>query len=74
MTLIAIGPHDALVILDPQNDFLPGGSLPVPDAEDLQAHGITRLFLCGLASNEQQALDEMRNAGAQTAASSDIAA
>lgn len=26
-----IGPHDALIIVDPQNDFLPGGSLPVAE-------------------------------------------
>lgn len=26
---IELRPHDALVIVDPQNDFLPGGSLPV---------------------------------------------
>jgi nicotinamidase/pyrazinamidase len=24
-----IGPNDALIVVDPQNDFLPGGSLPV---------------------------------------------
>jgi hypothetical protein len=27
---LTTGPHDALVIVDPQNDFLPGGALPVP--------------------------------------------
>lgn len=26
-----IGPHDALIVVDPQNDFLPGGSLAVAD-------------------------------------------
>ncbi len=32
-TTIAINPHDALVIVDPQNDFCPGGSLPVADGD-----------------------------------------
>jgi nicotinamidase/pyrazinamidase len=26
-----VGPHDALVVVDPQNDFLPGGSLAVAE-------------------------------------------
>jgi nicotinamidase/pyrazinamidase len=30
---IAIGPHDALIVVDVQNDFLPGGALAVPDGD-----------------------------------------
>lgn len=32
MALIKVIPKDALVIVDMQNDFMPGGSLPVPNA------------------------------------------
>jgi len=28
---LTIGPHDALVVVDPQNDFLPGGTLAVSE-------------------------------------------
>ncbi len=31
------GPGDALVIIDPQNDFLPGGSLAVPHSGEILA-------------------------------------
>ncbi len=31
MSPIAVGPHDALVVVDPQVDFLPGGALPVAE-------------------------------------------
>jgi len=29
------GPHDALILVDIQNDFLPGGSLAVPDGNEI---------------------------------------
>ncbi len=32
---IALGPHDALVVVDVQNDFLPGGSLAVPHGDEV---------------------------------------
>ena len=32
-TRTAIGPRDALVVVDVQNDFLPGGALPVADGD-----------------------------------------
>ncbi|MFX8331620.1 hypothetical protein ABTL50_19590, partial [Acinetobacter baumannii] len=30
---ITVGPADALVVVDVQNSFLPGGSLAVPDGD-----------------------------------------
>lgn len=33
MMSISPGPHDALIIVDVQNDFLPGGALEVPDGD-----------------------------------------
>ncbi|NLI27765.1 MAG: nicotinamidase [Acetobacter sp.] len=33
--MILPGSADALLIVDVQNDFLPGGALPVPDADDV---------------------------------------
>lgn len=35
MKKIDLAEGDALVIVDPQNDFLPGGSLPVPEGEQV---------------------------------------
>lgn len=32
MAIIRITPRDALIIVDMQNDFMPGGTLPVPNA------------------------------------------
>lgn len=32
---IAIDQHDALIVVDPQNDFCPGGSLAVPHGDDI---------------------------------------
>ena len=29
----ALGPADALLVVDVQNDFCPGGALPVPDGD-----------------------------------------
>jgi nicotinamidase/pyrazinamidase len=34
MTL-ALNPHDLLLVVDVQNDFLPGGALPVPDGDTI---------------------------------------
>lgn len=34
---IEIGPGDALLVVDLQNDFLPGGTLPVPGADEVVA-------------------------------------
>jgi nicotinamidase/pyrazinamidase len=31
----ALGQHDALIIVDVQNDFLPGGALAVPEGDDV---------------------------------------
>ncbi|MCL5258321.1 MAG: hypothetical protein ACYDG0_10245 [Vulcanimicrobiaceae bacterium] len=36
--MYAIRPTDALVVVDPQNDFLPGGALPVGRVMPLFAH------------------------------------
>jgi nicotinamidase/pyrazinamidase len=33
MNPLALGPSDALIIVDVQNDFCPGGALPVPDGD-----------------------------------------
>jgi nicotinamidase/pyrazinamidase len=33
MQLVQLGAGDALLLVDPQNDFCPGGSLPVPDGD-----------------------------------------
>jgi nicotinamidase/pyrazinamidase len=33
MNELALGPGDALIVVDVQNDFLPGGSLAVPDGD-----------------------------------------
>jgi nicotinamidase/pyrazinamidase len=33
--MIALGPGDALVIVDVQNDFLPGGNLAVPRGDEV---------------------------------------
>ena len=30
-----IGPEDALIVVDVQNDFAPGGALPVEDAHQI---------------------------------------
>jgi nicotinamidase/pyrazinamidase len=32
---ISLGPHDALIVVDVQNDFLPGGSLAVPRGDEV---------------------------------------
>ena len=32
-THTAVGPGDALIVVDVQNDFLPGGALAVPDGD-----------------------------------------
>lgn len=34
---LTVGPHDALVVVDPQNDFLPGGSLAVAEGNRIFA-------------------------------------
>ncbi len=39
-----IGDGDILLIIDVQNDFCPGGALPVPHGD-----GASRVFVCGLA-------------------------
>src|ERR1700753_3466415 len=31
----APGPHDALVVIDVQNDFMPGGALPIKDGDSV---------------------------------------
>ena len=33
MQVVQLGAGDALLLVDPQNDFCPGGSLPVPDGD-----------------------------------------
>ncbi len=33
--ILSLGPHDALVVVDVQNDFLPGGSLAVPRGDEV---------------------------------------
>ena len=35
MEKIRLGEGDALIVVDVQNDFLPGGALPVPDADQV---------------------------------------
>ena len=32
---IAVGEHDAVLIVDVQNDFLPGGNLPVAGGDEI---------------------------------------
>jgi len=33
--LVRIGPNDALLVIDMQNDFLPGGKLPVAEGDTI---------------------------------------
>ncbi len=33
--IVKIGPTDALIVVDVQNDFIPGGSLPVPEGDKI---------------------------------------
>lgn len=35
MTIPTLGSHDALIIVDVQNDFCPGGALPVPQCDTM---------------------------------------
>jgi nicotinamidase/pyrazinamidase len=32
---VGVDEHDALIVVDPQNDFCPGGSLAVPEGDDI---------------------------------------
>lgn len=46
-----LAPGDALLVVDVQQDFLPGGALPVPDGDAVVAplnHAISRFRACGL--------------------------
>jgi nicotinamidase/pyrazinamidase len=49
-----IGPTDALVVVDPQNDFLPGGSLAVPEGNRIfePVNRIMPLFRYVIASRD----------------------
>jgi nicotinamidase/pyrazinamidase len=40
---VAVAANDALVVVDPQNDFCPGGSLPVPHGDEI-FQGINRVM------------------------------
>lgn len=42
---LTITPSDALIVVDMQNDFMPGGALPVPEAETLVPL-LNRLLVC----------------------------
>lgn len=49
--MIALTKHDALIIVDVQNDFLPGGSLAVPEGEQVVPvlnHYLTLFVHCAL--------------------------
>ncbi|RLG88344.1 MAG: bifunctional nicotinamidase/pyrazinamidase [Thermoprotei archaeon] len=35
MVLVKLSKYDALIIIDMQNDFMPGGALPVPKADEI---------------------------------------
>jgi nicotinamidase/pyrazinamidase len=52
--MLRIVPTDALVVVDPQNDFLPGGSLAVPDGNRIfePVNRVMPLFPYVLASRD----------------------